>query len=511
METSSSKAKTTLDRRTFVGGIAAASAFTILPRHVLGGSGRIAPSDRLNVAQIGCGTQGLRQATVGYVQREDVQITCVCDPNTDSSNYVDWSRYGNRNDVRRLLDDPTWGESDTGIRSGREVARQVIETYYGKKKPSGSYTGVRSYADFRELFEKESDLDAAIIITPDHTHATISLAAMGKGVAPICHKPVSNVLHEVRRTIEAARASSVTSHLLAWGDDADFYRLEAMLKGGVIGTVREVHNWTSRPFWPQGWLDYPAEQPPVPAGFDWDLWLGPEPHRPYHPTYTFALYRGWYAYGGGCFADMGNYSLWNIYRMLDLGAPTSVEARANTVAYLDEFNVSRFKLSEVAYPVAGTLHFTHAPKEGRPGIDLYWYEGGIKPQTPPELRETGESLEGEGMMFVGDAGKILCHFHGNGPRVLGTSTAANAPAIPAPEVEIVDGADEWIRAYKNGGRSRGAFENVEALAEATALGGVAFRVAGKRLLWDSANLRITNDEDANRFVRRTYREGWEIA
>src|SRR5690606_25601780 len=132
----------------------------------------------------------------------------------------------------------------------------------------GSFSGVRSYVDFREMLEAETDLDAVVIITPDHTHATISIAALNKGIAAISHKPVSNVLHEVRRTIEAAQASSVTSHLLAYNDDVDFHTLREWIDSGVIGTVREVHNWTARPFWPQGWLDYPKEQPPVPAGFD---------------------------------------------------------------------------------------------------------------------------------------------------------------------------------------------------------------------------------------------------
>lgn len=501
----------TVTRRKFIGGMAAASAFTILPRHVLGGPGFTAPSDKLNVAQIGCGTQGIRQVTTGLVTREDLQFTCVCDPNTDSQNYVDWSPHGIRDQVREVLEDPTWGESNKGIRAGREVAREIFDAYYGKANRSGSSKGVRSYADFRDLLEQETDLDAVVIITPDHTHATISTAALKKGVAAISHKPVSNMVNEVRSTVEAARASSAVSHLLAYRDREDYYTLDAWFKAGVIGPIREVHNWTFRPVWPQGWLDYPTEQPPVPAGFNWDLWLGPEQHRPYHPNYTFALYRGWYNYGGGSFADMGNYSLWAIYRMLNMQPPVSIEAHANTVAFVNEENVSTYKLSEVAYPVAGTVHFHHAELDGRPPIDLYWYEGGIKPQTPKELLDAGEQLEREGMMFVGDNGKILCGYRGTDPRLIPQGRMVDVEGMIDPEeIEIVDSDDEWINAIKNGGKSRGSFEGFAPLAEATALQGVAYRMSGQRLDWDAAHMKFTNVPEANEFVSRYYRPGWEL-
>lgn len=499
-----------LDRRTFLGGIAAASAATILPRHVLGGPGYVAPSDRLNVGQIGCGTQGIRQTSVGLAAREDLQITCVCDPNADSANYVDWSRDGLRNAVRRHLEDDAWGEEDGGIRAGREVARRIIEIYYGRTNRTGGYRGLRAYSDFRRLLDQETDLDAVVIITPDHTHAAIATAALRRGVAAISHKPVSNVLHEVRVAVRSAEASRAASHLLAYNDHKDYRTLVNLFEAGAIGTLRAVHNWTSRPFWPQGWLTYPTEQPPVPAGFDWEMWLGPEPQRPYHPSYTFALYRGWYNFGGGCFADMGNYSLWNVYGMLQLGPPLSVEGRANSVAFVDEYNVSRFRVSDVAYPVAGTLHFAHETADGRP-FDVFWYEGGIKPETPSELRDAGETLDAEGMLFVGDDGKILCSFHGRSPLLLveGSVRATEAYA-PASEEGVLSGDDEWIAAVREGRKSAGSFENVAPLAEATALGGVAYRMAGRRLDWDSERMTITNVPEANQYVTRTYRPGWEM-
>ncbi|MEX0747039.1 MAG: Gfo/Idh/MocA family oxidoreductase, partial [Rhodothermales bacterium] len=383
--------------------------------------------------------------------------------------------------------------------------REIIEKYYAKTRGNGNGGGVRAYADFRELFDREDDIDAAVIITPDHAHTTLALAALKKGVAAISHKPVSNVLHEVHLAVDAARNSKAATHLLAYADITDLNKLDAWIKAGEIGTLREVHNWTGRPFWPQGALDYPVEQPPVPAGFDWDLWLGPEPHRPYHPALTFAVYRGWYNYGGGCFADMGNYSLWGIYTMLDLDVPVSVEARANSVAFVKEDNVAGHSLSQVSYPMAGTLHFHHAARGARPAIDVFWYEGGIKPQTPSELRDAGEQFEDEGMMFVGDHGKILCDYRGTNPRILGRE-------IP-PEEEEVEGADsndEWVNAIKNGGKSRGSFESVSPLAEATALQGIAFRFSGQRLDWDAASKSFTNVPEANQLIHRVYRPGWEL-
>lgn len=500
--------KQTLDRRQFLDTIGAASALTILPRHVLGGSRYVPPSDRINLAQIGCGTQSLRQVNGGLLPREDLQVTCVCDPNRDSANYVDWSPDENRKTIRDLLGDPSWGAQDRGIRAGREVSRQIIEAYYGQRKRSGTYGGVRAYADFRELLDQETDIDAVVVITPDHTHATIAIAAMEKGKAIVMHKPVSNVVHEVRRAVAMSRRDGAVSHLLAYGDDADHHKVEAWLEAGVIGPVREVHNWTSRPFWPQGWRDYPTDRPPVPDGFDWDLWLGPEPDRPYHPTYTFALYRGWYNYGGGCLADMGNYSLWPVYRMLDLDIPTSVEARANTVAYVDERNVSTFRLSQVAYPMAGTIHFRHAAREDRPSVDVFWYEGGIKPRTPDELYEAGEDLDSEGMLFVGDRGKILCDFRGTKPRLLPERRMREVEDLAAPDdLEIVDSDEEWINAVRRGTASRGSFDAVAALAESTALAGVAFRMAGQRLDWDAKRMTCSNVPDANKHLRREYRPG----
>jgi Oxidoreductase family, C-terminal alpha/beta domain/Oxidoreductase family, NAD-binding Rossmann fold len=499
-----------MNRRDFLGSVAAASAFTIVPRRVLGGRGFVPPSDMILLAQVGCGTQAQRQVNTGMVSRPDLQFVAVVDPNKDTQNYVDWETFGNRNRIRKFLDETTWGEGDTGIRAGRDVAKQIMETYY--KKHNRPAAGIRSYEDYREMLEKETDIQGIVNITPDHQHGGINVSALRKGKAAISHKPVASVLDEVRRAVAAARASSAPSHLLAYSNSADRHTLAAWINAGVIGTIREVHNWTNRPFWPQGWQEYYKSGPPVPAGFNWALWQGPEPERPYHPNYTFCLYRGWYAYGAGCLGDMGFYSLWQPYRILNLGVPEFVEARPNNDAFVDEKQVSDGgHVSLVGLPKASTVRWRHPATAERPAVDTFWYDGGMKPQTPDELYEDNEDLADEGMLFIGDRGKILCDFRATKPRLLPRSRQrAFEGSVTARDVDMTTPDDEWTGAIKKGGKSRGSFEQVAPLAEAVTLANIALRVPYKRLLWNAETTTFTNSADANKLVRREhYRDGWE--
>lgn len=500
--------KRTFNRREFLGTAAAASTLTILPRHVLGGPHHVAPSDKINMALIGAGTMAINLLVSDWLPNEELHISSVCDPNTDSTNYRDWSRHGIRDRVRRFLDDPSYGENDEGIRAGREVARYIIETHYRKTRDANSYTGCRPYVDFRDQLEQENDIDGVLIMTPDHLHATIAIAAMNKGKHAISHKTLSNVLHEVRLATETAKKQEVVTHLLAWINDAEYFQLRDWINAGVIGPIREVHNWSNRPIWPQGWLDYLPEQS-VPEGFDWDLWLGPVPHIPYHQDYTHALFRSWYDFGAGCLGDMGNYSLWRVYRMLELGPPTLIEATSTTGSMVVD-NVSRWARTQVAFPHAGTIHFRHPARGERPPVDVWWYDGGMKPPTPEELYEDDQTLPSEGMLFVGEYGKILANFLGQKPRLLPEKRMqAFEGSLQTEEREVVAGDLEWINAIKEGKESRGSFQEVQALAEATCLGNLAIRT-NRRLHWDHDAMTITNAPDANKLLRRDYREGWEL-
>jgi hypothetical protein len=498
-----------INRRTFLGGLAAASGLTIVPRRVLGGAGYIAPSDMVVLAQVGCGLQSQRQVNTGMVRRPDLQFVAVVDPNRDTQDYVDWSPNGNRNQIRKFLEEPQWGANDKGIRGGREVAKEIMETYYRKQNRPAA--GIRSYEDFREMLEKETDIQGVINITPDHQHGPINIAALKKGKAAMSHKPVASVLYEVRRTVQAARESSAPSHLLAYSNTPDRHLLESWIKCGEIGTIREVHNWTNRPFWPQGMQEYHKAGPPVPDGFNWALWQGPEPDRVYHPAYTHAVYRGWYAYGTGCLGDMGHYSLWQPYRILNLGVPEWVEGRPNNEAFVNDLVSRGGRVSMVALPKASVVRWRHPATADRPAVDTFWYDGGMKPETPEELYENNEDLTDEGMLIVGDRGKILCDFRANSPRLIPHSRhRAFEGSVGAADYDKTTPEDEWINAIKNGKKSKGSFEEVSALAEAVTLANIALRVPYKRLLWDKEKMEFTNSPEATKLIRREqYREGWE--
>ena len=498
--------KENISRRKFLGSAATTFAFTVVPRHVLGGPGYVAPSDKINLGYIGLGTQGLREMT-GLLSNPEIHITAVCDPNTDSTDYVDWSRYGLRNHIRRFLESPAWGEGDDGIRAGREVGREIVEAYYAKNKPANTYRGCSSYADFRQLLEKEKDLDAVKIMTPDHLHATIAIAAMKKGKHVVMHKPVSNVLSEARLAIETARKMQVATHLSAWSSRNSIGLIRDWIADGAIGTLREVHNWINKPIWPQ-WPACPTETPPVPKGLDWDLWLGPALDRAYHPNYTHAVFRGWYDFGSGILGDMGNYSLWPVFMAFELDAPVSIEATPSFTCQIVD-HVSGVQENKVSFPLASTIRFKFQARGNKPPLDIYWYDGGMRPPTPEELDMDNKEMPSSGMMFVGDQGKILGGFLGNNPQIIPEKKMREYQGVKKAAERRTGRDREWIEAVKGGNPSPGNFENVSACAESICLGAVALK-AGRKIAWNSKNMKITNIPEANDLLYRKYRKGWEL-
>jgi predicted dehydrogenase len=505
-----------IDRREFLASAAAGMALSIVPRHVLGGPGFTAPSDKLTLGYIGCGTQGIREL-LRLLPLPDVQITAVCDPVKDGTNYVDWDKTGIRDGVRELLQLPGWGEGVQGIRAGRDMAKEIIETCYAKQRESGSFKSVASYADYRELLDKEKDLDSVKVMTPDHLHATISIAAMKKRKHVAVHKPLANRVAEVRMVVEAARRSGVSTHLLAWR--RPITAVQEMILDGAIGTLKEVHNWTDRPFWPQA-LALPTDTPPVPPGFDWSLWLGPERDRPYHPSYTHALFRGWYDFGGGSVADMGNYSLWPIFMALDLPVPFSVEAQSSSSAEVND-QVSTVFVNDFAFPYANRVCFKFAAHGRWPALKLYWYDGGMRPFTPDELLEDGQSIPATGTLFVGDGGSILNGELIPAKKMREYRTARGLPEPQGTESRRGPGGPppEWIAAFKGGPATAGSFLNAAACSEAIALAGAAIRYSRKvfhadecapALLWNAEAMEFTNAAEANPYLRREYRDGWTL-
>jgi hypothetical protein len=495
-----------INRREFIGSAAAASvAFTLVPREVLGGPGYIPPSDMITLGYIGCGTQGMREM-ISLIANPSIRILAVCDPNKFTTDYVDWSQNGVRNGIRTALGDNTWGESFKGIPGGRDIGLEFVQKYYGKNKPSGTYKGCKSYEDFRELLEKETDVNTIKIMTPDHLHGTVAIASMKKGKNVVTHKPIANRMYEAKLTLETAKKTGLGTHLLAWSDRRDNLTIKKWIAEGRIGTLKSIHNWSNRPVWPQ-WQANPTEQVPVPKDFNWDLWLGPVPERPYHPNYTHAVFRGWYDFGAGSIADMGHYSLFPLFLTLGIDKPAySAEAYGTTTCTLQN-NVAIGVKNDVAFPLSCSIRFRFAAQKELPAFDLYWYDGGIKPHTPDELADSDKALEREGMMFVGDKGKIIAGFRGEKPVLYaGGTTYTEEPAAGAPEI---DTNVMWINNFKAGTQSPGNFLNASAVTETILLGGVALR-AGKKVKYDSATMKITNIADANKYLVREYRKGWEL-
>lgn len=505
------KPKMNLSRREFVGTAAAAAAFTIIPRHVLGGLGFVAPNDKLNIAYIGCGTQGIREM-VSLIKNPKIQITSVCDPNKFSTNYVDWSLNEIRNLIRQATGEPTWGGSLNGIPGGRDVGKELVEKYYAKNSPNGSFKGCSSYIDFREQLEKEKDIDTVKVMTPDHLHATVSIAAMKKGKNVVIHKPIANRMYEAMLTIKTAKETGAGSHLLAYSKRSGYGVALDWIKRGAIGKLLEIHNWSNRPVWPQ-WTANPTDKPSIPEGFDWDLWLGPVPDRPYHPNYTHAVFRGWYDFGGGSIADMGHYSLWPLFLEFGINtAPLSAETSATTTCKIQN-QVSMGESNNVAFPYSCIVKFNFPEQKELPAFKLFWYDGGIKPVTPDELDAENKSLPREGMMFVGEKGKILADFHCGDPKLLPEKDMKEKLSFigaKEPLKEEVERSDDmWIDPFIAGEESAGSFLLAGPVTETILLGAVALR-AGKKVVYDSKNKKITNDENANKYFFREYRKGWEL-
>src|SRR6201982_299649 len=372
-----------VSRRKFLAKSAgAAITFSIVPRHVLGGPAYIPPSDKVNIAFIGVGAQGLR-VMLRFLREPDVQGVAVCDANKGSAGYPQWSTHEFCNSVRKLLgvdsgwdwlspDQPiqlTHSMQVTGGMAGREPAQKIVEGYYGTQKRSGQYKGCAAYKDFRELLEKEKDVDAVVVCTTDHVHAAVSAAAMKKKKHVFCQKPLTHTIYEARRLAEIARETGVATQIAVANQASEDTRLLCeWIWNGAIGPVREVANWSSRPFWPQG-LERPSEAEAVPEGLDWDLWLGPAPERPFNHAYLPFVWRGWADFGCGSLGDMGSYSYDTLFRVLKLEAPTAIEA-SSTDRY-DE-----------TYPVASIIRYEFPARGNMPAARYSWYDGGLKPPRP---------------------------------------------------------------------------------------------------------------------------------
>jgi hypothetical protein len=501
-----------LNRRKFVEVVGkSALAFTIVPRHVLGGRNFVAPSDKVTLAYIGTGTQGIREL-LPLLANTSFHVVAVCDPNKEAIGYRDWAKDWLKSEIRKAINKPDWQPGgDNMIPGGRDCGKSIVDNFYSNVHPELKYNGCTAYADVRELLDKEKDLDAVKIMTPDHLHGILAMAAIKKGKHVLVHKPLSNRLLEGKKVIEASRNSKVITHLIPWDSNGSMEQVMAWINAGAIGKLQEVHNWTNRPVWPQ-YPTLPTDTPPVPQGLDWNLWLGPEADRPYSPNYTNMVFRGWYDFGGGSMADMGHYSLWTVFNALKLTSPTVIEPNLSHVVAMNgpvPFQIH----NDFSFPMASTVRFKYPANGSRPAVDLCWYDGGMRPARPVELIEANKEMPTEGMMFVGDEGKILAGFNVQSPQIISGKKmeAANATTDKRSQVEQTSQAlPLFVDACKTGKQYAGNFGEAEYITEAINLYAVALRT-GKLLQYDAANLKITNVPDANKYLSREYRTGWDPA
>jgi len=463
-----------LNRRQFLARTGAAvAAATIVPRHVLGGPGFVPPSEKVNVAIIGCGGQG-RSNLRELLKLEDVQVMSVVDP-MESADYERFYFKG---------------------LAGRLPLKAEIEKRYQARNPGFRCT---DYQDFRVMLEKERAVDAVLVATPDHAHAPVSIRAMRAGKHVYCEKPMAHNVWECRKFAEVAKETGVATQLGNQGHSGEGIRQTVeWLRAGAIGPVREIHAWSDAGRWIDG-KGRPKETPPVPAALNWDLWLGPRPERPYHPDYAPYNWRGWWAFGGGAFGDMASHNIDNAVWAYDLKHPTSVEAYA--ADGVDGEQVS----------FASIYHF-HFPAQGAwPAIRLHWYDGGLRPDVP-EWVAAEEQLEGggNGTLFIGEKGCISCAGWGGAPRIFPMSMQESYARPPKTLPRSKGHHRDWIDACKGGPAASSNFEYGARLTEIIMLGNVALRT-GKKLWWDGPNMKATNAPEADAFLKETYRPGWEVA
>ncbi len=477
---------TDTSRRQFIKqGTAATAGILIVPRFVLGGKGYTAPSDQLVIASVGVGGKG-ESDIAAFAKTGKARIAYLCD-----------------------VDDRRAAHS-----------RQAF--------PQAGY-----YKDWRKLFDKEhKHFDAVSVSTPDHNHAVTALAAMQLGKHVYVQKPLTHDIYEARTLTEAAKRYKVVTQMGNQGASNDGVRqLQEWYDAGTIGEVHTVYCWTDRPVWPQG-IAWPTTKMTPPAELDWDLWLGTAPQRDYVDKLIPFNWRGWWEYGTGALGDMGCHLMEAPFRVLNLQYANAVQASVGSV-YVDEFKRGYFP--ESCPPSSHvTLTFPKTNKTQR-DVTMHWMDGGIQPERPDELGANelfGDG--GNGILFIGDKGKMMASTYSADPRLL--PLARNQEVRTPQTLARVPGQanghyGQWVEACLAGyGKMQvsSPFELAGPLTEALLMANLAVRGydlqrprttgqgfdypgRGLKLLWDNQQMRITNLDEVNRFVKRDYRAGWKLA
>jgi predicted dehydrogenase len=379
------------------------------------------------------------------------------------------------------------------------------------ERAAGSFKAfpkARRYKDFRVMLDKEAkEIDAVSVGTPDHIHAVATMAAIRAGKHVYCQKPLTHTLHECRTVTEAAHKAGVATQMGNQGHATEGARLtNEWLRAGVIGSVSEVHVWSDRAgkLWKQG-IGRPSGTPKVPETLDWNLWLGPIQERPYNPAYAPVSWRGWYDFGTGALGDMGCHIIDHPVWALDLGAPSFVEARTT----LDGSVLDGNKPNTETYPIAAIIYYDFPARGKQPAVRMTWYDGGLMPATP-SLMPKGQNLPDNGVLYVGSKGLMYHSSHGGMPQLLPGDLHDEAKKVPKTMERSPGHYEEWVAACKGGAKPVSNFDYSGPLTEIVLLGVLSLRAPGKRLEWDSANLKVKNVPEVNSFIRAEYRKGWSL-
>jgi predicted dehydrogenase len=468
--------KTPGTRREFIQTTAAAAAaFTIVPRHVLGGQRFVAPSDKVNVAIIGAGGQGRTNAR-SLFKEPDCQIIALADP-AESWDLSNWYFKG---------------------QSGRGPVKAEVEAFYREKTPNHTCA---TYEDFRVMLEKEKAIDAVLIATPDHLHAYVSILAMKAGKHVYCEKPLTHNIREARQVAKVAKETKVATQMGNQGRSSEGHRLTVeWIKDGAIGTVREVHAWASGPH--NAKQVWPGEGPAAkPAGLNWDLWLGPRAERPYSGKLTPFVWRWVWDFGNGSLPDVAPHHFDPAFNALGLDAPETIEARTTYVDPLVAIG-------------SNYVTFRFAAKGSRPALTAYWYDNGLRPATPlgidPDDPEQKLGDGDNGLLLIGDQGIITCPGWSGMPRLLPLERRRSYTLPPKTLPRVASHHADWLQACKGGTPACSSFEYGARLTEFVLLGALALRT-GKVLKWNQATGTVANVPEAQAIIDGSYRAGWELA
>ena len=481
--------RTYTSRRSFIKKGAIASSIFIVPRHVLGGPGFLAPSDRLNLAAIGAGGKGSSDIKNASVDGRE-KVRALCD--------VDFSG----------------------------SAKRSVE----------NFPKAKLYNDYRRMLDKEKSLDAVTISTPDHIHGPAAAYAMERGIHVYVQKPMTHNIREARLLTQMAREKKIVSQMGNQGGSNPLLGMvQKWIDNDAIGAVSKVQVWTNRPVWPQGGAMPAADASLKPKDLYWDLWLGPAEAKPFTPNLHPFNWRGWWDYGTGALGDVGCHLIDIPFRTLGLKYPTDAECSVGSV-YSQMWNADYHPEGCPASSFI-TLHFDATEKTKTP-IEMTWSDGGIRPSHPdiiPANSDIGGPGSYNGVLIIGEKGIISTNINDSSPLTpklyLNDGTTDFGPEVEVMEEPEYGHQRKWIDACKAGFGSEehmaltSSFDYAGPMTETVLMGNLAIRsymlrreneqgkmefFARKKLLWDGENTRITSLEEANQFVGRTYREGWKV-